>query len=240
MPSPDPLPPEGRPRDPEPPSGDSLDLDLELLAPDEQAAAWSPTADAALAVACVGRPPSPPLSAVAADALLDMIGHGSTETNREVGGILLGDYCRDQAGPLTRVTDIIIADTAEASLTHVTFTHESWTQIHRQLDQRHDGSRIVGWYHTHPGFGPFLSAHDLFIQQNFFNDPRHLALVLDPVQNTFAVFGWREGAIVKAAGCYAFTPREQEGELRTLLARLAYAGDPEPRPRGWPGSRSRR
>ncbi len=27
---------------------------------------------------------------------------------------------------------------------------------------------IVGWYHTHPSFGIFLSHHDLFIHQNFF------------------------------------------------------------------------
>lgn len=174
---------------------------------------------------CFGEPPSPPLFAIALDALQDMIGHGSAETSREVGGILLGQFVRVPQGALTRVDDIIIADSAEASLTHVTFTHESWAQIHRQLDQRTDGVRIVGWYHTHPGFGPFLSGQDLFIQRNFFNNPLHLALVLDPVQNLFATFGWRGGEILKTGGCYVYGEPQQAQELQQVSQQLHYAGD---------------
>ena len=174
---------------------------------------------------CFGERPSPPLFAFALDAIQDMIGHGSAETSHEVGGILLGQFVQVAQGPLTRVDEIIIADSAEASLTHVTFTHESWTQIHRQLDQRTDNLRIVGWYHTHPGFGPFLSGQDFFIQRNFFDHPMHVALVLDPVQHLFSTFGWANGDILKSRGCYIYGGPEQAEELQTLTQTLAYAGE---------------
>ncbi|MEI6501441.1 MAG: Mov34/MPN/PAD-1 family protein [Armatimonadota bacterium] len=191
-----------------------------------------------------GREPSPPLVAISLDALQDMIGHGSVETNREVGGILVGRYAQTPQGLTTRLEDIVIADTAEASLTHVTFTHHSWTEIHRQLDSRDDGGQIVGWYHTHPGFGPFLSAHDLFIQRNFFSHRGHIALVLDPIQRLFAVFGWQDEAIVKSAGCRVYASEDQRTELTTLRETLRYAADgPDSHSSGlkdWFGSMIRR
>jgi proteasome lid subunit RPN8/RPN11 len=48
----------------------------------------------------------------------------------------------------------------------------------------------VGWYHTHPGFGIFLSNMDLFIHRNFFPQKWHIALVLDPVNKKSGYFCW--------------------------------------------------
>lgn len=208
---------------PVPDDNDELDVELSSLAlgplagePDDSSPAHGKV---------FGGAPSPPLAEISLDALQDMIGHGSTETNREVGGILVGRYRQTPEGLVTRVEDIVIADTAEASLTHVTFTHDSWAEIHRQVDGRDDAGRIVGWYHTHPGFGPFLSAHDLFIQRHFFAHPGHLALVLDPLQRLFAVFGWQDGAIVKSAGCAVYASELQEAELLALHESLRYANE---------------
>jgi proteasome lid subunit RPN8/RPN11 len=49
---------------------------------------------------------------------------------------------------------------------------------------------MVGWYHTHPGFGIFLSGMDLFIHQNFFTQIWHVAYVLDPRARTSGFFCW--------------------------------------------------
>ena len=44
--------------------------------------------------------------------------------------------------------------------------------------------RCVGWYHSHPGFGPWLSGTDVETQksQEMLN-PRAVAIVVDPVQS---------------------------------------------------------
>ena len=52
---------------------------------------------------------------------------------------------------------------AEEKGTELTFTQETWDYIHKELESKHKGKKIVGWYHTHPGFGIFLSDRDLFI-----------------------------------------------------------------------------
>jgi hypothetical protein len=63
----------------------------------------------------------------------------------------------------------------------VTFTHAVWEEALTVVDRDHPGERNVGWYHSHPGFGVFLSDYDEFIQQNFFGSDGMVALVLDPL-----------------------------------------------------------
>lgn len=184
---------------------------------------WEPEGQpGALTVRC-GDPLQPPLACYALGVLEDVQGHGVAEPGREVGGVLLGQFVHASRGPLARVDDMIIADSDQASRTHVTFTHTCWQRIHRELEQRDDAAQIVGWYHTHPGFGPFLSAQDLFIQENFFSHPLHVALVFDPVQSLFASFGWLAGQVVRADGCYIWAPGTDVADLSVFMQTVKYS-----------------
>ena len=116
----------------------------------------------------------------------------NAETTREVGGILVGDVLRDKNGPYIKVEHVIEALHAEEKGTELTITHETWNHIHEQMDKTHAGKRILGWYHTHPNFGIFLSDQDQFIQQSFFNLAFQVALVYDPVRKVHGVFSWRD------------------------------------------------
>jgi len=117
---------------------------------------------------------------------------GGDDTTREVGGILVGEVCRDEAGPYVRVDTTIDALHAEEKGTELTFTHATWDHIHKEMDERHKDKRILGWYHTHPGFGIFLSDRDQFIHKSFFNLPYQIALVYDPKSREHGVFAWQE------------------------------------------------
>jgi len=80
---------------------------------------------------------------------------------------------------------------------HVTFTQDTWEHIYKIKDKEFPDHKIVGWYHSHPGFGVFLSEHDLFIQQNFFSNPQQVAWVYDPHTDEEGCFGWVGGKIEK-------------------------------------------
>ena len=44
---------------------------------------------------------------------------------------------------------------------------------------------VVGWYHSHPSFGPWLSHTDVQTQQSFENlEGRAVAVVVDPIKST--------------------------------------------------------
>jgi proteasome lid subunit RPN8/RPN11 len=116
--------------------------------------------------------------------------HVFDNADREVGGVLIGRAAR--AGSLPMITGAIPAINADEQRATLTFTQDAWEHFHRTLDEQFpDGEQIVGWYHSHPSFGIFLSEHDLFIHRNFFSGPSQVALVVDPIGQTEGVFVWR-------------------------------------------------
>ncbi len=127
-----------------------------------------------------------------------IVAHAKENVSVEICGVLVGDWGQDDDGPFARVTEIIRCDNATKKFAEVTFTHESWTQINREMDTQFSHLRIIGWYHSHPDFGIFLSDRDVFIQQNFFGGAGQIAFVVDPVRQAEGVFEWRDGKPVLA------------------------------------------
>lgn len=120
--------------------------------------------------------------------------HALSSLDREVAGVLVGP--RPEKQPDGRYV-VHVIDTIEAKHTvmqgaSVTYTPESWRYMNDELALRYpdETAVIVGWYHTHPGFGIFLSGMDQFIHQNFFTQIWHIAYVLDPRARTSGFFCW--------------------------------------------------
>ncbi len=136
-------------------------------------------------------------------AFRDAQAHALSSLSREVAGMLIGPQPEKQPDGryLVHITDCIIAKHTRMHGASVTYTPESWRYVNDKLEELYpDGDGvIVGWYHTHPGFGIFLSGMDLFIHQNFFTQIWHIALVLDPVGKQTGFFCWdREQSRVDA------------------------------------------
>jgi len=118
--------------------------------------------------------------------------HCASNSDREVGGVLLGRA----AGEGLTVEAALAATGAVEGRARLTFTHETWNALFAQIDADHPDLALVGWYHSHPDFGVFLSPHDLFIQTSFFGAQHQVAYVIDPVRGEQGVFGWRDGDVV--------------------------------------------
>lgn len=133
-----------------------------------------------------------------AEAAFDRaVERGAADTGREVGGVLVGQLLRDEAGPYLLIEDTIDALHAEEKGAELTFTHETWEHIHREMDSKHGARRVVGWYHTHPGFGIFLSDRDQFIHKSFFNLPFQVAFVYDPKSREHGMFAWQDNEVAR-------------------------------------------
>jgi proteasome lid subunit RPN8/RPN11 len=136
------------------------------------------------------------------------VARGDSDTTREIGGVLVGEVLRDDAGPYLRIEGTIDALHAEEKGAELTFTHATWDHIHKEMDDKHKDKRVVGWYHTHPGFGVFLSDRDQFIHKSFFNLPFQVAFVYDPRSREHGMFTWHESDVWRARR-YWIGAREQ-------------------------------
>lgn len=119
--------------------------------------------------------------------------HCNESKTVEVCGVLVGGWKRDEGGPYVDVSASIPGEAATSRFAEVTFTHETWARINERMDREFADRMIVGWYHTHPDFGVFLSDRDVFIHQHFFSAPGQIALVVDPVRKQEGVFIWSDG-----------------------------------------------
>jgi len=112
--------------------------------------------------------------------------HARSSGKTEVCGVLIGQD-RDHR---IEVAACIEGQNADEAGAHVTFTQDTWEHIYAVKDKKYPNERIVGWYHSHPGFGIFLSDHDTFIHRNFFSSPGQVAWVFDPQSDEEGCFGW--------------------------------------------------
>ncbi|MGD0092681.1 MAG: Mov34/MPN/PAD-1 family protein [Planctomycetota bacterium] len=133
---------------------------------------------------------------ISEEAYSRMRKHAETTNEVELAGVLIGTVHRDGAGFFLMINGVIEGQNANNYGAQVTFTHQTWEHINKTKDAQYPKERIVGWYHTHPGFGVFLSGMDSFIQENYFNHPYQVAIVIETKQNKEGCFAWVEGKSV--------------------------------------------
>ena len=124
--------------------------------------------------------------------LNDIMDYAKGDLNHERGGVLVGTLEETDTKYSINITDIIIAKHTINRTASLTFTHETWIDIDQVMVEKYSDKIILGWFHSHPGYGVFLSGMDMFIENNFFNLPFQVAYVVDPVNDTEGFFGWEK------------------------------------------------
>ncbi len=135
-----------------------------------------------------------------------------SDTNHELGTIILGDYVEKTGVMHVVISDFIYAKHAKSTASTLTFTHETWNYVHKEHDEKYPDKKIIGWQHTHPSFGVFLSGYDMFIQENFFDLPFQVAYVIDPVHHERGFFQWKNGKVEKLNGFYIYDEEINAGQ----------------------------
>lgn len=115
---------------------------------------------------------------ISGTALAKVIRHAVSSPRREVAGLLIGR----ERGEELLVTDAVTGHQT-GSLGHVSLDEMVMARLTELLHSSGTGLYIVGWYHSHPGIGVFMSAIDYATQLNYQRlYPRSVALVVDPVE----------------------------------------------------------
>lgn len=126
------------------------------------------------------------------------------KTTNESGGVILGKVIEEFGKTNIVIYAFVEAKYCEGTPTTLKFTHETWEYIHKETDKKYPDLKILGWIHTHPNFGIFLSEYDKFIQQNFFSEENQIAYVVDPIQHIEGFYFWINGKIERCKGFFVF------------------------------------
>ncbi|CAE6475533.1 unnamed protein product [Rhizoctonia solani] len=114
-------------------------------------------------------------------ALLKMLKHGRAGVPMEVMGLMLGEFVDDYT---VQVIDVFAMPQSGTSVTVESVDHVFQTKMVEMLKQTGRPEMVVGWYHSHPGFGCWLSSVDINTQSSFERlNARSVAVVIDPIQS---------------------------------------------------------
>ena len=161
------------------------------------------------------------------DVYEDLEKYARSDTDNELGTILIGDYVEDLGKMHVIITDYIEAKYTDASASTLTFTHETWDYVQKEHEEKYPDKKIIGWQHTHPSYGIFLSNYDLFIQNNFFDMPFQIAYVIDPIQNIRGFFGWKNDETKKLGGFYIYDEVGKPIEIKSETKKKSDSKDSE-------------
>merc|ERR1719191_2441672 len=114
-------------------------------------------------------------------ALLKMLRHGRMGVPMEVMGLMLGEFIDDYT---VRVVDVFSMPQSGNSVSVEAVDPVFQTKMLDMLKQTGRPEMVVGWYHSHPGFGCWMSGVDINTQQSFEAlNQRAVAIVIDPIQS---------------------------------------------------------
>ncbi|KAH7887616.1 multidrug resistance protein [Phlebopus sp. FC_14] len=114
-------------------------------------------------------------------ALLKMLKHGRAGVPMEVMGLMLGEFVDEYT---VQVIDVFAMPQSGTTVTVESVDHVFQTKMVDMLKQTGRSEMVVGWYHSHPGFGCWLSSVDINTQQSFEQmHNRCVAVVIDPIQS---------------------------------------------------------
>src|SRR3989449_4444568 len=112
------------------------------------------------------------------EAVIALQDHLKSSPTQAIFGFLIGDVYRDpENGALYTVIDktlklsqAIYGDKTEVVVSRL------WDRMQEQLKKA--AGTLLGWYHSHPGQGGFLTTHDVETHEKFFTEPWHVAILV--------------------------------------------------------------
>nr|UXY87650.1 26S proteasome regulatory subunit [Cryptomonas curvata] len=146
-------------------------------------------------------------------ALLKMLRHGRAGIPVEVMGLIIGEYM-DNAICIS-VNDVFAMPQTGTGVSVEAIDPAFQTKMLDMLRQINILDTIIGWYHSHPGFGCWLSGVDINTQQSFEQlNQKSIAIVIDPVQSI------KGKIIIDAFRLYPIYTRGQEIREITCIQAL--------------------
>lgn len=114
-------------------------------------------------------------------ALLKMLKHGRAGIPVEVMGLILGRRIDDYT---TEIVDVYAMPQTGTGVTVESVDPVYQTKMNEMLREVNRKENVIGWYHSHPGFGCWLSHIDMTTQKSFEQmDKNAIAVVIDPIQS---------------------------------------------------------
>lgn len=101
----------------------------------------------------------------------------------EIGGFLIGKFIKENDLYNITLDRFVDIESEDYGVYQISFGPKAWSKLESEMDKFDpEIYELIGWFHTHPGHGLFLSLPDQNIHNNFFKFPFQIAMEIDNVK----------------------------------------------------------
>jgi proteasome lid subunit RPN8/RPN11 len=140
----------------------------------------------------------PPFKLVVTSEVLAMVNaHVSTDLKNELGGFLLGNryVCPNDKIKYIQIDNCPAAKFTSSGPVSIELVNETFQHFVDEKESKYRGKEAIGWYHSHPDKGAFLSPMDKDVHKSRFPSSWTVALVIDPNRKEAGFFCSRDGEL---------------------------------------------
>ncbi|MHA1792412.1 MAG: hypothetical protein ACTSVI_07190 [Promethearchaeota archaeon] len=105
----------------------------------------------------------------------------------EIIGNLIGNVYQWRGKEYVIIIGYVFSEQIEKSPIFTKVIDGALGEMAKQKEERYPDSIIVGWWHSHPDLGVFLSSVDISTME-MYDKTYHVALVVDPIRDERAFF----------------------------------------------------
>ncbi len=136
----------------------------------------------------------------------DVCTQAASDLRNEVGGWLVGKHRQDKISGrgFVVIETVLPAENTRFGSAFLTFTQASMVALNTTLERYFPEKILVGWFHTHPRMGVFFSEWDRWLHMNFFPEPWHVGLVIEPITQTGGFFIQKRNGNLDVRSYYGF------------------------------------
>ncbi|NLM12200.1 MAG: LysM peptidoglycan-binding domain-containing protein [Epulopiscium sp.] len=127
----------------------------------------------------------------------------------EKGAVLVGYYTEEFGDKMAMISGAIQFKSSLAEeRTHI--TEEVMNEVRAKLNKYFPDCELMGWMHTQPGYGIFLTTQDIRLQKEFFGKPYQTLMIIDPIENMEAFFLWDKEEVRSVEGYYIYYDKNEQ------------------------------
>ncbi|HHW67502.1 MAG: hypothetical protein PWP07_153 [Epulopiscium sp.] len=127
----------------------------------------------------------------------------------EKGAALVG-YYTEEFGEKMAIINGAIQFKSSLAEDKVLLTDEVLNEVKAKLNKYFPDRELMGWMHTQPGYGIFLTTQDIRLQKQFFGKPYQTLMIIDPIENMEAFFLWDKEEVRSAEGYYIYYDKNEQ------------------------------
>ena len=107
--------------------------------------------------------------------------YSRSSVNGEKLAVLMGQSIVINGQNTIFISGVIQARFTEKIKGVETITNQSWKYISEDMEKYFPNLSVVGWMHSRPSFGAFVTSMDEEYHKKLFSDPNQVLFVVDPI-----------------------------------------------------------